>query len=103
MLASTQIARKARERFALAKAIVLEDVADGKRTPSQAIATLEHQYKVEAIRFLRTRAHARNVWEAEGPLVELNEVLDAYAKGGAIWTSLLDRVRKAREERTHVG
>lgn len=102
MIESERLARKAREKYALTKAIVLEDVADGRRSGSEAIRTLEQQYTAATLQYLRS-GRRRSEWNEHGPLAELEEVLDAYAKGGGVWSALLERVRKAREERTNVG
>lgn len=92
-------AKKVRERFALHRAIVLEDVADGKRDAIDAIATLERTFQREAIRFFRVHTHASRLWNENGPLADLVEVRKAYVSERT-WAALLDRVRKAREERT---
>jgi hypothetical protein len=95
-------ARKAREQFALTTAIVLEDVADGKRTALDAISTLERALRTAAMRFMQHRdfaPHGHRVWNEHGPLPDLLAIREAHAGGDHSWNALLERVRKAREER----
>lgn len=98
-------ARQARASFRLRKEIVLEDVADGKRTAIDAIETLERTFNAAAIRYYRSHAspHLRKAWDEYGPLEELLEVRRAYVSGEASWSALIERVSKAREERRRVG